>query len=256
VEMGRLINECTYDVKYLENYNKNKIMLSGDFHANETNEIKAISSKKIKGKGYNPETIKYHIILGDCGFLFCNDKNDKYLQNWFNEKNYITLCVFGNHENYDRLLSLPMVDIGIGETVYKVSDKIYYLQRGKIYNIENNQFLALGGGESIDKETRTEGINWWRKEQWSYTEQENLFILLKNIKEVDYIISHTAPDYFLDFLQIHLRKNLRQYRDDTVRINNQINSLVKFKHWYCGHYHTTLTVKNKCTCLYKDFRFI
>ena len=64
------------------------------------------------------------------------NKTDKYLQAWFNEKNYITLCIFGNHENYEKLLSLPKVDIGIGGFVYKVSEKIYYLQRGKIYNIE------------------------------------------------------------------------------------------------------------------------
>ena len=107
------------------------IMLSGDLHGNAMNELTAINSKHVANKCKDPFSIHYHIILGDCGFLFRGthkevDKNDKYLQDWFAEKNYITLCVFGNHENYEKILSLPKVDIGIGEMVYKVSDKIYY----------------------------------------------------------------------------------------------------------------------------------
>lgn len=235
-------------------------MLSGDLHGNALGELSAINSKKVKTKCKTPEQIKYHIILGDCGFLFGGshkevDKSDKYLQSWFNSKDYITLCVFGNHENYDKLLSLPKVDIGIGETVYKVSDKIYYLQRGKIYNIEEKKFLVLGGGVSIDKDWRIPGLDWWAREQWSYTEQEDLFKLLKEIDEVDYIVSHTAPDYFIDYLQMHLGHGLRQYFDNTVIINNEVNAEIEFKHWYCGHYHTTFT-KDKYTCLYKEIKFI
>lgn len=236
------------------------IMLSGDLHGNALHELSAINFKAIKQKCQSPEDIHYHIILGDCGFLFggvCReiDKTDKYLISWFGDKQYITLCVFGNHENYEKLLSLPLVDIGIGESVYKVSDKIYYLQRGKIYLIEGKKFLVLGGGESIDKNMRIPKLDWWEQEQWSYFEQESLFKLLKDITEVDYIVSHTAPDVFIDFLEMHLKHGLRQYEDNTVKINNQVNELVKFKHWYCGHYHTTLT-RNKFTCLYKDIRFI
>lgn len=235
-------------------------MLSGDLHGNALGELSAINSKKVKAKCKTPEQIKYHIILGDCGFLFGGshkevDKSDKYLQSWFNSKDYITLCVFGNHENYDKLLSLPKVDIGIGETVYKVSDKIYYLQRGKIYNIEDKKFLVLGGGESIDKTSRIPGLDWWKQEQWSYSEQEDLVNLLKNVTEVDYIVSHTAPDDFIDFLEMHLKHSLREYEDNTVKINNYVNGIIKFNHWYCGHYHTTLTRKYY-TCLYKDIKFI
>ena len=236
------------------------IMLSGDLHGNTMNELTAINSRHVANKCKDPFNIHYHIILGDCGFLFREahkevDKNDKYLQDWFAEKNYITLCVFGNHENYEKILSLPKVDIGIGEMVYKVSDKIYYLQRGKIYNIEEKSFLVLGGGLSIDKNERILGLNWWKEEMWSYTEQENLFSLLKENNKFDYIISHTAPDDFIDFLEMHLKHNLRQYRDDTVIINNMVNGMCEYKHWYCGHYHTTIT-KNKFTCLYKDLAFI
>ena len=237
------------------------IMLSGDLHGNEVGELSAINSKNIAQKCKNPEEIHYHIILGDCGFMFGGsahkdiNKTDKYLQAWFNEKNYITLCIFGNHENYEKLLSLPKVDIGIGGFVYKVSEKIYYLQRGKIYNIEGKNFLALGGGLSIDKDYRIPGLSWWKEEMWSYTEEEDLHTLLSENNKFDYIISHTAPNEFIEPLERHLRHSLRQYVDDTVRINNFVNAVCSFKHWYCGHYHTTLT-NDKFTCLYKDLAFI
>ena len=70
------------------------IMLSGDLHGNAMNELTAINSRHVANKCKDPFNIHYHIILGDCGFLFREahkevDKNDKYLQDWFAEKNYI-----------------------------------------------------------------------------------------------------------------------------------------------------------------------
>ena len=128
-------------------------MLSGDLHGNAVGELSAINSKNVEEKCKTPELIKYHIILGDCGFLFGGSsvKNDKYLQSWFNSKEYITLCIFGNHENYDNILSLPKVDIGIGEEVYKVSEKIYYLQRGKVYTIEEKKLIYSIGENGWNK---------------------------------------------------------------------------------------------------------
>ena len=46
------------------------IMLSGDLHGNAVGELSAINSKNVEEKCKTPELIKYHIILGDCGFLF------------------------------------------------------------------------------------------------------------------------------------------------------------------------------------------
>lgn len=235
------------------------IMLSGDFHGNCLGELSAINHSNVKGKCPTPELIKWHIILGDCGFMFGGrsqevDKTDKYLQTWFNDRKYTTLCVFGNHENYEKLLSLPKVDIGIGEDVYKVTDKIYYLQRGKVYTIEDKKILVLGGGDSIDKDQRIPGLSWWKEEQWSYKETEDFFKYIENITEVDYVVSHTTTDEFLNEIMKQF-SHFYKLKDDTVTINNEVNKRIKFKHWYCGHYHITLE-NEKYTCLYKDLRFI
>ena len=63
-------------------------MLSGDLHGNAMNELTAINSRHVANKCKDPSNIHYHIILGDCGFLFGGvyrevDKTDKYLQSWF-----------------------------------------------------------------------------------------------------------------------------------------------------------------------------
>jgi hypothetical protein len=36
--------------------------------------------------------------------------------------------------------------------------------RGEVYNIEGNSIFVMGGGYSLDKDFRTEGVSWWPQE--------------------------------------------------------------------------------------------
>lgn len=234
------------------------ILLSGDFHGNQMNEMVTLNTKNIKKfcneNNVNEEDIKYHIILGDTGFLWPKgEKQDKFNLKFFESKNFITLGILGNHDNYDAIEKLPLVDIGIGNPVWKLTDFFYFLPRGKIYTIEGNKILALGGGLSIDKYYRMEGVSWWKKEYWSYTEEHNLYEYLKDIDEVDYVVSHTGTSESMELLRAFM--SLDKYDDKTILINNYVASKVKFKKWFHGHYHMPVENDKYC-CLYKNLGVI
>jgi hypothetical protein len=144
------------------------------------------------------------------------------------------MVVFGNHENYNRLLQCPLIDIGIGDEVYEVyKDNVYYLQRGHIYNIEGKNILALGGALSVDKAFRQEHINWWREELWSFNEEKAILELLKTKNKFDYVVSHTGPMNINHMLPIEKLTII----DKVAVLNNVIDELITYNTFFAGHYH-------------------
>ncbi|MDR2485810.1 MAG: hypothetical protein LBD55_10490, partial [Treponema sp.] len=101
------------------------VLLSGDFHGNELGELSILAKEYLYSK-YGAEqykTINCHIILGDGGFLWPGCENidaDNYRV--LGRRPFPVLSVIGNHEPMMGM-SLPEIDIGIGETVYLVNKK-------------------------------------------------------------------------------------------------------------------------------------
>jgi hypothetical protein len=220
------------------------ILLSGDFHNNAREEIMYMNKLYLiecYGQKLYDE-INYHIILGDCGFLWPGqDERDAYNYEILSNRSFPILCVQGNHEPVYGRTDLPEVDIGIGEKVILVNKEkpfIAFLKRGKIYNIDNRKFLVLGGALSIDKYRRMENYSWWRKEYWSDKEKSRLFTLLKNDNNFDYVLSHTGPDNinrevfgsdgYIDDLK---------FSDEVAVMNEKVDRQITCKQWFCGHFH-------------------
>ena len=230
------------------------IYITGDTH--NTEDMYNVSSSNMKlccaEQNADYSKITNLIILGDFGLPWNNcfvDKNgihprnktDKYLQAWYNKKPFKILAVMGNHDNYDLLEKLPPVKM-FGSTVLRVSDNIFYLKRGEVYNIENKSFLVLGGAKSDDKAYRKIHESWWPQEEWSDEEKQHcLSILQKTDFNFDYILSHTGPSagiactdsYYLN------EENLIKLKDDSnVAFNDLIDSKVTYKKWFFGHWHS------------------
>ena len=219
------------------------ILVSGDFHANVANELEIITKfiliNKYKKKTF--DSIKYHIILGDGGFLWPgNQRTDISNYKALIERPFPVLCVIGNHEPILGIKDLPEMDIGIGETVYPIRKKpfIAYLKRGKAYNIDGFNILVLGGALSIDKDDRTPGISWWKQEYWSEKEKRDVFKLLENTHNFDYVFSHTGPQrinkevFLKDPSSYH-----DKFHDEVAFLNDEIDSKITCREWLCGHWH-------------------
>ena len=224
------------------------ILFSGDFHANAKNELGFITKNTLVKKYKKPkyDEIKYHIILGDGGFLWHgNEKTDLFNFKVLAERPFPVLCVMGNHEPILGLLDHPdlhEVDIGIGEKVIQIKKEkpfTAYLKRGKIYKIENKKFLVLGGALSIDKKYRRPNISWWENEYWSEHEKNELLSELKKKNNFDYILTHTGPNRINRIINPFNRAAIMpKFFDEVAAFNETIDTLITCKQWFCGHWHT------------------
>lgn len=202
----------------------------------------------------------YVVILGDFGLIWSQKetKEERYWLNWLDSKPFTTLFVDGNHENFNRLNKFPMSDM-FGSRVGKISNSIFHLFRGEVYNIDNQKIFTFGGGLSVDKMYRVPEISWWKEEYPSQDEMDNaLHNLEQNSWEVDYIFTHTGPKSVFELLMVNPNfksiispQNQYKFNDAVSKFLDHIYTNTKFKRWYCGHYHVNLNVCNNFTTLYE-----
>ena len=237
------------------------ILLSGDFHANAMNELSRITKKSLIQR-YSKELfgeIKYHIILGDGGFLWPgNSAGDKRIYRALAERPFPVLCVFGNHDPVLGRQDLPEIDAGIGEKVILVRREkpfVAYLKRGKKYLLENRKFLALGGALSIDKEYRRPNISWWEQEYWTEAEKSELLERLEKENKFDYVLSHTGPGRINEAVFYYLWKTHGlKFTDHVAAFNDIVDSKIQFRDWFCGHWHKDESYRDDK--LKRSYRFL
>jgi len=217
------------------------ILFSGDFHAGMAGELSCITKKSLRKK-YGLEKynlIKYHVILGDGGFLWPdNQKNDEYTYTAFARRPFPVLCVIGNHEPILGMKDMPETDIGIGETVYVVNQNplVAYMKRGKVYTIDGFKFLVLGGALSIDKIYRKPGRTWWELEYWTEKEKQDLFSLLKTDNTFDCVLTHTGPARINRLLFLNPEYE-DKFKDEVAYMNDRVDTQIQCRDWWCGHWH-------------------
>lgn len=173
----------------------------------------------------------YLIITGDFGGIWSGDERDDEWLDWLEKKNFTTLFVDGNHENFDLLNAMP-VGAWNGGNVHFVRPSVIHLMRGQVFTINKLKFFTFGGGYSIDKARRTPGLSWWAAELPTWNEiEEGLTNLDLHDWVVDYVVTHTGPSSTgrqLGYTPID--GELNQYFED-------IRSKLQFKRWFLGHYH-------------------
>ena len=175
----------------------------------------------------------YLILLGDVGLCWDDGRKDAYVKETLEALPVTTLWVDGNHENFDLIDALPVTNWHGGKVQY-IGKKIIHLMRGYVYDICGRSFFAFGGGFSIDKMYRREGISWWPREMPSEEEYERGKRNLAQVdNQVDYIITHTAPRDIATLLVPRLypgEEELQYYFQD-------LTETVDFEKWYFGHWH-------------------
>ena len=202
-----------------------RIFLCGDTHGDY--DTRKLNSKHfIEGKDLTKDD--FVIICGDA-CLTWNDKFDPYIQKWYNEKPWTTLFVDGNHENFDRLYSYPVVDFHGGKA-HQLSSSIFHLMRGEIFDFNNQKFFVMGGAHSVDKMYRKEGISWWPQE---VPTQEEFNHGLDNLEKVnyhiDYVLSHEVSNSIID--------GWHYDHDEITCYFEVIDAMCKPKIHFAGHHH-------------------
>ena len=115
------------------------IYITGDCHS----DFSRFSTDKFPIQEEMPKD-DYIIICGDFGGIWnyqVESEYEKYWLDWLNNKNFTTLFVDGNHENFDRLYQYPVEEWHEGK-VHKIRDSVLHLMRGEIFNIDNKKMRS------------------------------------------------------------------------------------------------------------------
>ncbi len=211
----------------------------------------------------------YVIICGDFG-IWDNSERERINFDDLEAKNYTTLFVDGNHENFDLLNNYP-VEKWRGGDVHFIRPSVIHLMRGNVFVIDGKKFFTMGGASShdiqdgildpkdpnfkknkkkLDREGkyyyRIKGVTWWEDELPKEDEIDKAKKTLESCNwKVDYIISHCAP--------FSLMERCFGYSDDNrlTRFFDEVSEKCEFTHWFFGHYHENYMLGDKFFLLYE-----
>lgn len=208
------------------------IYITGDIHGDPSR----LGSRNLLKLGIDITKDDYVIICGDFGIIWNNPltKKEIYWLDWLAEKPFTTLVVDGNHENFDLLNSYPVVGF-MGGQAHKISENVYHLMRGEVFEIEGKKIFSFGGATSTDKEGRMTGVSWWPQEVATMADFINAENNLKRYGyNVDYVVTHTAPRRFIADDPYCLD---RVAKCPTSIALSQLEPKISYKQWYFGHFH-------------------
>ena len=212
----------------------------GDLHGHYHTFITRLEKNKIKIE-FNDKII----ICGDFTFIY-DGTNERIegLKKLAEEKCEI-LFVCGNHENFVELSKFPEIN-KYGGRVKSIANNVSYMLRGNIYYIDGFSFFAFGGGYSNPQH---QSLLWQEQEIPNHSEIQFAYNTLnKANRSVDYIITHSAPNDILNLLNITPFFSNTEFTDFLSFIYNN----VRFKKWFCGHYHIDSSINNNTFSIVYD----
>lgn len=190
------------------------------------------------------------IVCGDFGFIWNNDKAEQKIITSLSKRKYNICFVDGINENYDILNSLPIAVWNGGKT-HKISDNIYHLMRGQIFNIEGKKVFTMGGGEDPEMDLQEDEEIMNHKEIPTSQEMLNGVTCLESVGyKVDYIVTHEPPAKTRDFLLLSANKTLRvtalgAYLDELMQ-------QAEYKRWFFGSVHIDTFISESQVALFRN----
>lgn len=188
------------------------------------------------------------IQVGDFGVGFTRDFSDdmSYLNRILYENNINLYIVRGNHDN-PYFFSSP-----------KNLSNITFVKDYTVLEIEGRRILCVGGGISVDRALRSQGIDYWGEEKF-YLETGTL----KELSGIDMVVTHISPHfahpaqakYFdgidltdFNFLNLkgvaHFLIGNEDLVKDLLVNSSEVSSMYEIllennyiTHWFYGHYH-------------------
>lgn len=174
------------------------------------------------------------ICVGDFGIYH---KYLKHLKKLF-KKGYPckVLVIDGNHEDF------RIINGWSKDELTEFHTNFFYVPRGYVTVIEGKLFAFLGGAESIDFKLRTLGKDFFAEER---IQQEDVDKLIKNVngRKVDYLITHTPPE-FINRVYFPITPDKVEYYnlplgwiDESAVRMNKVHWALRPKKHFCGHMH-------------------
>lgn len=177
----------------------------------------------------------YLICVGDLGIGFKYGHTGEiqgmeYLNSEFAKREIIFMSIRGNHDD-------PFYWKRNAETKEPIVDFPYFklLPDYTTMDINEEKFLFVGGGISIDRSVRRPGYSYWENEVFVLDESK--------IVECDVLVTHSGPNWIGPYDKIGIEgwckrdpklwDDCKKERDD----HNKLYQLAKPKYAYLGHFH-------------------
>ncbi len=215
--------------------NKPRLFISGDTHGS-LELFDRLHPSNFSDYGNMPEG-SVLIILGDAGILWDGGERDQELIDFLEDQPFTHIAfIDGNHDNHHLLSELESVE-GFGGQVGRVSNKVYHLKRGHVYEICGQRVFCMGGALSIDKHLRTPYVDYWPEETPSEEEQQ---LGLENMEgwcaSIDLVLTHTCPkevaSHFATF-------DIKYDPTETYLtvLHERLSECNDHFRWFFGHWH-------------------
>lgn len=131
----------------------------------------------------------------------------------------------GNHEDHQALAELRKYET----PPYELGRGVYYQPRGSTITLPDGRaVLFAGGADSIDKNMRTRGQDWFPEELLT----EDDFRQFPDL-HVDMVVSHAAPAS----AKLPPALDSEKYPDPSRIVLDKVLQRYQPKFWYCAHYH-------------------
>lgn len=190
----------------------------------------------------------YVIICGDFGLRWCDSAEERYWLKWLDKKTWTTLWIDGNHENFDMLKEYPIAEWHGGK-IRKITDNIFHLCRGSLFEIDGKRIFAFGGAESHDKKYRKLGVTMWEEELPNEEEMEHGRQVLESANwNADIVITHSLPSR----IQEDLFSGTNYKSNILTDFFDELDEKMNFKLWFSGHYHHSGWYDKKHILIYND----
>ena len=208
-----------------------RIGFIGDLHGDLGALLAAARTMRARG-------VRVAIVTGDFGFVWPGVNYKRTLDKISRRLAGLDLMLFfvdGNHEWFPELHSYPVHDDGLR----RIRENIIHLPRGFRSTLATGRVLAaLGGANSIDRDERIPGRDWWADESIG---EDDLVSL--GAASVDVLVGHEAPlpipslDWALAANELGLSKETLDYSLDGRRTFHRGFAAVQPELYVGGHYH-------------------
>jgi len=210
------------------------IFVTADTHG----DMERFDAKQIK-KLKKTDTL---FVLGDFGFIWKDDaeteKNIKKLA----KLPFRIMFIDGLNENFEKLMQYQDVKFGGAHCHEIAKDKIYYIPRGTVLEIEGKKLLCFGGCDSYDADIIVSQNDPCQKDFNRCTANLNL-----NNNSVDYILTHMPSGKINRF--INLDSN---FYSECMDFFDTVANTVQYEKWYFGCLHLDKYISPKVQAVYTD----
>lgn len=215
----------------MTNRTPNLVGVVGDWHGDTGYAVNAVRELNTVG-------VDHVISVGDFGYWpRWNTGFIETLDTVLTELNMVLSWVDGNHEDFDALYKLPVID-----GIRPITDRIAHLPRGYRWEWNGGTWLAFGGAASVDRSMRKSGSDWFVQE---YITEEDVLAAIKG-GHADIVIAHDVPQGCTTMDARYTRPSSWPVEDIMHSNRNQLHcrevmDAVTPNTWVHGHHHHAYT---------------